>query len=294
MFTERSGNVQVSAWLIGPIWIFCWLAFCGLPVSLALAPLTLAPLPYFLALYLVLAVVQRPLLCMPIPRIVHLEPASQAKKPALNLMHPHGALCHGVHTVMASLTRRSVLLTPLWPVVYPLLVQCNWTSASISARSISALMREERDMWLYPGGFIEAARHSYHTDVVDVGSRGAARLALRHGYPIRVAFAFGERKTACNVQGLWGIRLWLAKHGVPAVVPWHFRLFGKSPIRVVVSRTIDVPLVPVPTDADVERLHAEYVGALIALHAANKGPDDPPLVVFGVQKLCNLRSERGR
>jgi hypothetical protein len=140
-------------------------------------------------------------------------------------------------------------------------------------------MRAGRDMWLYPGGFIEAARHSYHTDVADVGSRGAIRLALRHGYPLRVVFAFGERKTAYNLQGHWGARLWLAKHGVPAVVPW--LVFGRSPVRVVVSCAINVPRVLEPTDADVARLHAEYVGVLIALHAAHKSSDDPPLAVVG-------------
>jgi hypothetical protein len=215
---------------------------------------------------------------MPVPRIVHLDP--DPKKPALHLVHPHGVLCHGVHAVMASLTRRSVLLTPVWPLVYLLLIQCNWTSASASARSIGALMRAGRDMWLYPGGFFEAARHSYHADVADVGSRGAIRLALRHGYPVRVAFAFGERKTAYNLQGYWGARLWLAKHGVPAVVPW-LVVFGRSPVRVVVSRALDVPRVSAPTDADVGRWHAEYVNALVALHAAHKSSDDPPLVVVG-------------
>jgi hypothetical protein len=142
-------------------------------------------------------------------------------------------------------------------------------------------MRAKRDVWLYPGGFREAARHSYHKDVVDVGSRGAIRLALLHGYPIRVAFAFGERKTAYNLQGCWGIRMWLARRGILAVVPW-LRVFGKSPVRVVVSPTLPVPLIVAPTDVDIRHWHSRYVATLKALHAQFKAPDDPELLVMGV------------
>ena len=138
-------------------------------------------------------------------------------------------------------------------------------------------MRRRTDIFLYPGGFVEAARHSYHTDVVDVGSRGAIRLALEHGYAVRVAFAFGERKTAYNLQGLWRARLWLAKRGVPAVVPFLMPL-AKTP-TVVFSPTLQFPTVTAPTDDDVELWHATYVAELRALHARYKSPDDV-LVVY--------------
>ncbi len=86
------------------------------------------------------------------------------------------------------------------------------------------------------------------------------------GYPVRVAFAFGERKTARNVQGLWGIRTWLAARGVPAVVPW-LHVFGRSPVRLVVSRTLAVPYAPDPSAALVERWHATVVATLRQVHA---------------------------
>ena len=171
-------------------------------------------------------------------------------------------------------------------------------SVSVSARppatsspglaSIAARMRARDDLWLYPGGFREAARHSYHRDVVDVGSRGAVRLALIHGYPVRVAFAFGERKTARNLQGLWGIRMWLAARGVPAVLPW-LHVFGKSPVRVVVSRTLAVPRAPEPSAELVERWHATVVATLRQVHAEYKSPDDPPLVVLDAQKMIRTK-----
>jgi hypothetical protein len=271
-------RARVSPWIVCPMWLVCWLAFCGLPLSVALAPFVAwSPWPHFLALYVAV--------CTCFARVVDPMPPVRLDcnmDPALNLIFPHGVLCHGVVSLVASRGARPprpVLLTPVWPLVYLILLQVGWKAASASVASVAARMRARDDMWMYPGGFREAARHSYHQDVVDVGSRGAVRLALAHGYPIRVAFAFGERKTAYNFQGLWRIRMWLAKRWIPAVVPW-LVVFGKSPVRVVVSRTLAVPLIAAPTDADVERWHARYVATLRRVHADHKSADDPPLVVI--------------
>jgi hypothetical protein len=269
--------MQATTYLIVPFWLLCWLAFFGIPLCLAVVPFVEnSPWPYFLVLYVVMALFGGSALST---RIVQLD--SDPNAPALNLIHPHGIVCHGVHAVMISRTRqglRPVLLTSVWPLVYLLLVQYSWTSASVSARSIAELMRARRDMWLYPGGFREAALHNHTQDVVDVGSRGAIRLALRFGYAVRIAFAFGERKTAYNLQGLWKFRMWLAARGVPAVVPV-LRVFCKTPVRVVVSRTLALPQLASPTEEDVEHWHRKYVEMLRALHARFKAPDDPPLVV---------------
>jgi hypothetical protein len=217
--------------------------------------------------------------------------------PGLNLVHPHGIVCHGIHAVMANrrerarvrrLKRWPVLITPVWLLVRGLLVQYRWTSASASAASISANMRESRDIWLYPGGFHEAARHTHERDVADVSSRGAIRLALLHGYAIRIAFAFGECKTAHNLQGAWRLRMWLAKRGVPAVVPW-LVVFGKSPVRLVVSRALALPRIASPTACDVERWHGAYVAALRELHAAHKPADDPPLLIVDTHRAKTER-----
>jgi hypothetical protein len=204
--------------------------------------------------------------------------------PHLTLCHPHGintsafiVLCAGDRKW--NKRRRELFGPPHFLATRIITIFCEFFTAflacrcsSPSRRSIHSLMRANKDIYLYPGGFIEAARHSFHKDVVDVGSRGAIKLALCHGYAIRVCFAFGERKTAYNMQGLWKVRIWLAKRGVPAVVPF-LRLWAPAP-RVAFSPSIQLPAIEHPTTEDVEHWHGEYVAALCALHAAFKGPGD--------------------
>jgi hypothetical protein len=242
-------------------------------------------------------------------RVVAPKPigARLSDAPHLTLCHPHGILTHGF--VGLCVGYRTWSADRLATHGAPHFIAANITASadffcralscrcsSPSRASIDSLMRQQKDIFLLPGGFNELVRHSYHFDVVDVGSRGAIRLALRHGYAVRVAFAFGERKTAYNLfegpqqgpqgpqqgpHGLWNVRLWLAKRGVPAVVPLLLP-WAPSP-TVAFSPTLTFPLIADPTDADVERWHAAYVAALRDVHAAFKAPDDH-LVVYDLRK----------
>jgi hypothetical protein len=216
--------------------------------------------------------------------------ADPVDAPHLTLCHPHGVICNGFF-VMGLISarydaaRRLAFGPPHFlasNVTFVADLMCRLGScrcSSPSRRSIVKLMRAGRDLYLYPGGLIEASRHDHRKDVVDVGSRGAIRLALEHGYAVRVAFAFGESKTAYSLQSFSSIRLWLAKRGIPAVVslvcPW-----AAAP-TIAFSPTIQIPCIHEPTDSDVEHWHARYVGALRTLHACHKAADEPALVVFG-------------
>ncbi len=277
--TLRLTARDYAHWLLRPMWILNWATFFALPLALALSPVRLTPLLWVGTAYTLLSLGQHVVLDAPPETREDADDAS----PALHLVHPHGIVCHGIYSVIAqrgARRTRPVLLTTVWPLVRALVAQYGWTAASVSRASVATRMRERRDLWLYPGGFREAARHSHNRDVVDVGSRGAIRLALEHGYRVRVAFAFGERKTAYNLHGLWRVRMWLAARGIPAVVPWLF-VFGKSPVRVVVSRALVLPVVREPSPAVVEEWHGRYVATLRAVHEAHKSSDDPPLVVLG-------------
>jgi hypothetical protein len=108
------------------------------------------------------------------------------------------------------------------------------------------------------------------------------RLALVHGCRVRVAFAFGERKTAYNLQGCWAARMWLAKYGVPAVVPFLF-LWGAAP-RIALSSEIQFPRIAAPSAAEIERWHGEYVAELRLLHAEFREPGDELVVLDAREK----------
>jgi hypothetical protein len=241
-----------------------------------------------------------------VPSPVGAEPAAHANgepMPHLTLVHPHGVVCNGYVTIGVGYreydaARLAALGAPHFlaaaPICYFGDIFCRLVGvrcSSASRASMVSLMRANKDLYLYPGGFVEAARHSYHADVVDVTSRGAIRLALEHGYAVRVGFAFGERKTAYNLQGpraLWRFRLWLAKRGIPAVLPVLLP-FAATP-RVAFSPTMRFPRLDRAelTDEAVERWHAAYVAALRALHAAHKGPGDG-LVVHDTSKARTHR-----
>ena len=211
--------------------------------------------------------------------------------PRLTLCHPHGIVCTGFAVIAFgdkkwNAKRRQYFGPPHFLCDQRLTLLAGiWTwfasccCSSSSRASMVRLMRAKKDLYLFPGGFVEAARHSYNRDVVDVGSRGAIRLALIHGYAVRVCFVFGERKTAYNLQGMRGIRISLAKRGIPTciplLVPW-----ARTP-TVAFSPTIQFPLVSDPSLSDVERWHATYVATLRALHARHRGVDDE-LVVHGI------------
>jgi hypothetical protein len=225
--------------------------------------------------------------------------AQPADVPHLTLCHPHGILTTGFGVLITgdrawNARRRAIFGPPhflaasIWPFLDFWMRCCGCRCSSPSRASVGALMRANKDVYLFPGGFLEAARHDHRKDVVDVGSRGAIRLALTHGYAVRVCFAFGERDTAYNLQGWWGPRLWLAKRGIPAVVPF-LRLWAPAP-RVALSPTIQLPLVDAPTDADVERWHGAYVAALRELHERFKRPGDELVVHDG----CVERARRAR
>jgi hypothetical protein len=108
----------------------------------------------------------------------------------------------------------------------------------------------------------------------DGGPRRASALRFR---PART-----ESRTAYNLHGpraLWPLRFWLAKRGVPAVLPLLLP-FAPKP-TVAFSPTMRLPRLDAPTDADVERWHAAYVAALRAVHARFRSPGDV-LAVHGL------------
>jgi hypothetical protein len=255
-----------------------------------LAPVALIVFSWSAAWYALLAFYAAMLVLTAVPRHVvrAREPLVSSRRRGiestergvLTLVHPHGILCQSLLVMAASFPRGTACTVfprcLLW-IPSALVSPFGWRVASASRSSVADLLASRRDVYLYPGGLREAARHSHDRDVVDVGSRGAIWLALREGSAIRVAFAFGERKTAYNVQGLWPFRMWLAKNGVPACLAVPF-VRGEPP-TIALSHVIQLPRLHSPTAADVEHWHAEYVAELRALHAEFRAKDDELVVI---------------
>jgi hypothetical protein len=96
--------------------------------------------------------------------------AEPADVPHLTLVHPHGVVCSaymalGVGDRALNRARRLVLGAPHFLVAAPtcylgdLFCRLAAVRCSSSSRaSVSHLMRDQKDLYLYPGGFVEAAR----------------------------------------------------------------------------------------------------------------------------------------
>jgi hypothetical protein len=158
------------------------------------------------------------------------------------------------------------------------MAQFGWRGVKPDA--VAAQMARGRDILVYPGGHRECTQHDHTRDIANVGSRGAIRLALVHGYDVRVAYAFGERSVAVNVPGARTLRAWLAARRVPAIVPIPTRAaLDPRAVRVAVSAPCAFPVIRDPSDADVSRWHALYVAELCSLHAEFRSARDPPLTL---------------
>jgi hypothetical protein len=84
------------------------------------------------------------------------------------------------------------------------LAKFGWTE--IVSRAVPTHMRAHHDILVYPGGHRECTQHVHIRDIANVGSRGWVRLALKNGYDVRVAYAFGERMVALNIPGAERLR----------------------------------------------------------------------------------------
>lgn len=116
---------------------------------------------------------------------------------------------------------------------------------------------------------------------------GFLKLAKEYGYDVRIVYGFGERDTFSNVQGFWGIRLWLNGFGIPAVLPYNGALGRWMPpllprwesgLDVWISRGLrdfcsssggegTTTIAPLDEESTVAQWHARYVEMLEDLYA---------------------------
>ena len=129
---------------------------------------------------------------------------------------------------------------------------------------------------LPPGGFEEATLTSLKHDRVFIRKRtGFIKLCLMHGVAVRPVYAFGERSTFWNLQGMWGARLALNRLGFPAILIWghpFIPILPKSNVRlhIVVGNPVILPKIEKPSKEDIKVWHDKYMAALVRLFEEHK------------------------
>ena len=137
---------------------------------------------------------------------------------------------------------------------------------------------------LVVGGAEESLLSSPLSNDLTLGKRkGFVKIALETGSPLVPTYGFGETNVYHNLaDGRPRLQKWLkwAQKKIGFAIPlihgrgyfnYHFGILPhRHPINVVVGLPIDVQKIEKPTQADIDKLHAKYVEALIALYKENK------------------------
>ncbi|KAK8783062.1 hypothetical protein V5799_015595 [Amblyomma americanum] len=219
--------------------------------------------------------------------------------------HPHGIMCAGAFCNFATEATdfsatfpgiRPHLLVLRGQFSFPLHRELLLTGGMCSAsrQSLDWILGGEargNAAVLVVGGAIEAldARPGSHRLFLS-RRKGFVRAALRHGTPLVPVFSFGENELfsqADNAEGsrLRRIQAWLTRRlgfSPPLFLgrgvfqySWGW-LPRRRPIVTVVGRPLDVPRRENPSDEEVDRVHRQYVDALLQLFNEHKGQCGAP------------------
>jgi len=139
---------------------------------------------------------------------------------------------------------------------------------SADAEGIKRLMSHGESVALIPGGFQDAVAFEYRKERTVVRKRkGFIKYCLQFGYRLHPVYTFGESETYYTFTGLRGLRQWLSQYNIPMVafLGWPlcpFLPWPQTRILTYVGPGIDMPLLPSPTEAEVDHWHSVYLAAL--------------------------------
>ena len=160
-----------------------------------------------------------------------------------------------------------------------------WMGAVDASRSsASKVLEKDISVCVYPGGSKEIFKTnpaSTVTRLVLKERKGFIKLAIAHGADLVPVFVFGEK----YLYSMWRPprRIWqtlLKTYKVPLIFFWG--QFGtwvpyRKSLGVVYGKSIPVQQEDKPSEESVERLHKEYVAAIVTLFEEYKeqfGYDD--------------------
>lgn len=176
---------------------------------------------------------------------------------------------------------------------------CLWMGAVDAGRRTAArVLRENLSVAVYPGGsreIFETDPNSTNTTAVLNRRKGFVRLAAANGADLVPVFVFGEKRCYRRLNVNAKLRDWLLRRlKIPLIVFWgrfgtwypfkakQFVVFG-APIATAEDETRDGRFDETTRDerfaARVDRLHAEYCDAVVALFEKHKaeagyGPEE--------------------
>jgi len=133
------------------------------------------------------------------------------------------------------------------------------------------LMSLGENISIIPGGFQDAVAFRYGKDCTVLKRRkGFIKYCLQYGYRLHPVYTFGESETFHTFTGLRRLRMKISEQNIPMVAffGWPLLPFLPRPatrLITYVGAGMDLPRIPEPSSADVDKWHTEYIKALTQL-----------------------------
>ncbi|RMX70270.1 hypothetical protein DD238_000074 [Peronospora effusa] len=141
-------------------------------------------------------------------------------------------------------------------------------SREVTRQAFAYTLQQKESVLLVPGGQTEMLEQRSAKNEVRVYTRhkGFIRLAIEHGVPLVPVLSFKEGETMDNVQAPMLQRWFVKKLAFPfphfpygrALLP----IPRKVDTPIVVGEPLEVPYIEMPTQDDIDKVHAKYFSVL--------------------------------
>lgn len=198
-----------------------------------------------------------------------------ALKPSESLFpfHPHGIVCYGMNITAqnSKFFRDAEVVGSRMSFEYPWggLVMKFYGVEGANPENFNKLMEEKKNLMFVPGGFEEATITRYGKDRVFIKHRkGFIKMALEYGYTVHPIYIFGENKLFYTYTNQT-MGLFLNKFKMPGLMAYSKNGFIPNEdvvLWTIVGKGIKMPVIPNPTQEQVDKYHKIYVDKLVELY----------------------------
>jgi len=187
--------------------------------------------------------------------------------------HPHGIICGGMGITANShpFFKDAEVVGSRMATEIPWggLVMKFYGIEGVNPENFANLMKEGKKIMFVPGGFEEATITRYGKDRVFIKRRkGFIKMALEFGYHVYPCYTFGENRlfhTYTNET----LGLLLNKLKMPGVMVYSKNLiFPNDNVKLstIVGKGIKMPIIPNPTQEQVDKYHTIYIEKLVEMY----------------------------